>query len=331
MVIDNTILVEVHKHSIVKSFHKKIAIVIVHPNGGYDHTKRCLDSLRNITYHFCSNVIIDNGSADGSGERIQEEFPLSTFLRNSHNEGFSEGCNRGIEFAITNGFDHILLLNNDTIVTPNFLEPLLDRIESDPTIASVSGKIYYYPEAVSGKEGIIWYAGSDRQWHMGYNHAHEFEKDTGQCDIPREVAYASGCLMLLKSEAVKKIGGLSEDYFMYWEESDWCMRAKEMGYTSWYEPRSIIYHNVRSSIPGKESPLYAYLLFRNFLIFAKKHYHGFGKIQFLFSFPLHVVKRLTRFIISKNWGAMRAMFKGIRDYLKGYVGKKGLKESGLIS
>lgn len=309
--------------------YPKVSIIIIHPYG-FEHTPRCLASLGAMTYSNAEVIIVDNGSQDGSGEMLRKQFPEVTFIHNEKNDGFAGGNNIGIEYAIANGAQYVLLLNNDTIVTPTFLEPLVERLESDASIGAVSGKIYYYPDAVGGKEKIIWYAGAYQKWHMAYNHTCEFEKDNGQCDEAGEVAYASGCLMLLRSDVLKRIGGLSEEYFMYWEESDWCMRAKAIGFSSWYEPRAVIYHNTRSSIKGKETPLYTYMMYRNFPIFASHHFHGLRRLWFWFCYPLHIFNRFYICTKAGNSPAAKAIFLGVIDYFKGYRGSVGLKERGLI-
>src|ERR1043165_9501914 len=198
-----------------------IGIIIVHPTGGYAHSALCLKTLREITYKSAKIVVVDNGSMDGSGELLHNEFPEIIYIRNETNEGFAKGNNIGTSEALSQGCDHILLLNNDTIVTSSFLEPLVERLLSDAKIGSVSGKIYYYPPTVGGREKIIWYAGATQKWHMAYSHNGEFQVDIGQFDVASETIYSSGCLMLLHGNVVKQIGGLSEEYFMYWEESDW--------------------------------------------------------------------------------------------------------------
>lgn len=308
----------------------RVSIIIVHPYG-FEHTPRCLDSLRTMTYPNAEVIIVDNGSQDGSGEMLRKHYPEVTFIHNEKNDGFAGGNNIGIEYALANGAQYVLLLNNDTIVTPGFLEPLAERLGSNKEIGAVSGKIYYYPDAVGGKDKIIWYAGARQKWHMAYNHTCEFEQDNGQCDEAGEVAYASGCLMLLRGDVLKQIGGLSEEYFMYWEESDWCMRAKAIGYSSWYEPRAVIYHNTRSSIKGKETPLYTYMMYRNFPIFASHHFHGLRRIWFWLCYPLHIINRLGVCLKAKNWPAAIAILSGVGDYLRGYKGKEGIKERGLVN
>jgi GT2 family glycosyltransferase len=181
----------------------KIGIVLVNLNG-YKDTAVCLRSLAKATYGNKVVIVVDNGSMDGSGARLREEFPDVVHLRSESNLGFTGGNNLGIAYALGNGCDHILLLNNDTIVTEGFLEPLVARLQSDEKIAAVSGKIYYWPESYKGLDRVIWYAGCFQKWHMGYHHTGVMEVDHGQYDIATEVPYASGCLMLMNTSFIGK-------------------------------------------------------------------------------------------------------------------------------
>src|ERR1044071_5774571 len=181
----------------VGTTYSRIGIVLVNFNG-YSDTKRCLESLETMTYPNTEIIVVDNGSADGSGERLRNEFPSVTHIRSEENTGFTGGNNIGIEHSMQNGCDHVLLLNNKTIITPGFLEPLVERLESDPKIAAVSGKIYYTPEKRKGQSDILWYAGCYQKWHTGYAHTGVEEKDTGKYNTPVEVPYACGCLMLMQ-------------------------------------------------------------------------------------------------------------------------------------
>src|ERR1041384_5653741 len=128
----------------------RIGIIIVHPNGSYDHTYRCLETLRSMSYSNKEIIVVDNGSKDDSSARLKHEFPSVFWIRSESNVGFAGGNNIGIEYTIKNNCRHILLLNNDTLVTPSFIEPLIERLESDDSIGAESGKIYYYPAAVGG-------------------------------------------------------------------------------------------------------------------------------------------------------------------------------------
>ncbi|HYM20778.1 MAG TPA: glycosyltransferase family 2 protein [Candidatus Kapabacteria bacterium] len=307
----------------------RIGIVIVHLNA-YDDTSVCLRSLEAMTYPNASIIVVDNGSTDGSGERLRQEFPGLIHLHSGENLGCTGGNNIGIEYAITSGCDHVLMLNNDTVITPGFVEPLVERMLSDETIGAVSGKIYYYPPAVSGRDKIIWYAGSFQKWHTGFHHIGESEEDHGQFDLAMRTEYASGSLMLMRGEVIRMIGGLSNEYFIYWEESDWCLHARELGYSSWYEPRSAIYHNFKSAVAGKESPFYMYMQTRNSFIFARRRFHGLLFIRHFFLYPFYIGYRWLVVKRAGNTVAAKAVIRGIIDYFRGYRGKKGLREYGYI-
>lgn len=309
----------------------RVGIILIHITGAAHHTRRCLESLRESTYKNVEIIVVDNGSQDGSGAQIRNEFPQITYLRSETNEGFTGGNNTGIDLAIGHGVKHILLLNNDAIVTPSFLEPLVERMEQNPgTIGAISGKIYLYPPAANGKDKMFWCAGTRQRWYMGYAHIGEGEEDHGQYDEACKTPYASGCLMLMNGGVVRQIGGLSNEYFMYWEESDWCMRAAALGFSSWYEPRSVIYHNFHSAEKGKETPFYMYMLYRNAFIYAKRHFHGARRLRFVLFFPIHIVNRLRLLVLARNTPGAKKLLQGIRDYFKGYTGKRGLQEKALL-
>lgn len=310
--------------------YPRIGIVLVHLNS-YGDTSLCLKSLRDRTYSNAEVIVVDNGSIDNTGERLKNEFPEVTHIRSEDNLGFSGGNNIGIEYGMHNGCEHILLLNNDTIVTPSFLEPLVERLFLEKNVAAVSGKIYYYPASIKGKQHIIWYAGVFQKWHTGYHHIGVIEEDKGQFEVPKKVIYASGCLMLMNGEVIKLIGGLAEEYFIYWEESDWCLRAKEKGYECWYEPNSVIDHNFRSAPFGRgETPFYMYMQMRNSFIFARRHFHGWLKVRHHLFYPLYIIYYFCTLLWFRNFRGAKAIFYGIIDYLKGYSGKRGLKERGYI-
>ncbi len=310
--------------------YPRIGIVLVHLNS-YPDTSLCLTSLRSMTYPNAEVIVVDNGSIDGTGEKLKTEFPEVTHIRSDENFGFSGGNNIGIEHGMKNGCEHILLLNNDTIVTSSFLEPLVERLLSEKNVAAVSGKIYYYPASIRGKKNIIWYAGVFQKWHTGYHHIGVQEEDKGQFETAMKVIYASGCLMLMNGEVIKLIGGLAEEYFIYWEESDWCLRAKDQGYECWYEPKSVIDHNFRSAPFGRgETPFYMYMQMRNSFIFARRHFHGWLKVRHHLFYPLYITYYFTTLLWFRNFRGAKAIFYGIIDYVKGYSGKKGLKERGYI-
>ena len=307
----------------------RIGIIVVNLDS-YSDTARCLESLATTSYPNTMIFVVDNGSKDGSDAQLRRDFHSVTHYRLPTNLGSTGGRNFGIRSAIQNSCDHVLLLDDDAIVTPGFLEPLVSRIESDPNIAAVTGKIYHAPHNPGDPSNVLWYAGCIRRWHAWYNHVGMGERDAGNYDTPTPVACMAACLMLMRSSAIQKIGGLSDDYFVYWEEPDWCARASKAGYQCYYEPKSIIYHNYKSGQVGKETPFHNYLVFRNALIFNKKHNPFWRRVQFWIAFPLLAAYRLAMDIRAKNNAGARAILWGIRDYFLGYRGPQGLREHALI-
>lgn len=307
----------------------KVGIVLVNLNA-YQDTAVCLDSLQGISYQNVEVIVVNNGSRDDSGERLSREYPWATHLDSGKNLGFTGGNNLGIDHAVKNGADHVLLLNNDTIVTPGFLEPLVAQLEHDPSIAAVSGKIYYAPQAMHGRSDVLWYAGCFQKWHTGYHHNGVFEPDAGHFNTVREVPYASGCLMLMNGSVIRKQGMLSDEYFIYWEEADWCHRAREQGYKCLYEPKSVIYHNFTNAPKGKEKPFYMYMQTRNAFLYSRKHYKGKDRLRYWLFYPIYLSYMFLTQLRSRNFNGARAMIWGVVDYFRGYRGSEGLTERGFI-
>jgi GT2 family glycosyltransferase len=192
---------------------------------------------------------VDNASSDGTVETVKEKFPSVKIISNPKNLRFAGGNNVGIEYALQNKSDFVLLLNNDTEVDPNFLSELVRFAENDSRIGIVGPKIFYYYD-----QKRIWFAGGRVDYWKGWiSHIGIREIDHGQYDTAREVDYITGCCMLVKREVVEKIGKLDESYFIYGEDTDWCLRASRADYKLAYVPSSVIWHKVSASSGGNLS------------------------------------------------------------------------------
>ncbi len=241
-------------------------IIIVNWNGK-ELTLDCLDSLRHVAYRNRRILVVDNGSTDGSINAIRKRFPDIEILPLGENRRFAGGNNAGIRHALARRADLLLLLNNDTTVDPGCLDPMVDRIRSDPAIGIVAPKILYY----SAPE-VLWYAGGTISfWRGTMRHVGIREQDRGQRDLPGETDYATGCCLLARKELVDTIGLLDESYFMYTEDADWCMRARRAGYRIIYEPRAKIWHRLSISAGGHLSPFKLLNKARGNAIFFLRH------------------------------------------------------------
>ena len=224
----------------------KVSIIILTWNS-YDVTRDCLLSLRKIDYPAFEVVLVDNGSVDGSGKKLAQDFPDVRVILNDKNLGFTGGNNVGMRDVLARGTDYLLLLNNDTIVAPNFLTELVKIAESDERIGMVNPKIYYFEPADK-----IWYAGGEYvPWKTFPVHFGLRESDVGSYDQTKEVSFVSGCALLVRAEAVRKVGLLDEIFFMGYEDVDWSVRTLRAGYKAMYVPASVVWH--RDSYVTKQS------------------------------------------------------------------------------
>jgi GT2 family glycosyltransferase len=269
----------------------KVAIIILNWNGLAD-TIECLESLKNVTYANFSIVVVDNGSKGPDAEVLGNKYRGDiTLIRNDKNYGFAEGNNIAIKWALENlNPDYFLLLNNDTTVDPEFLSNLVSLIDADNKIGIVGPKIYYYgsPDTLQSFGARIDFKfGTTRD--IGWK-----KKDHGQFDHQAEVDYVNGCAMLVRKQVVETIGLLDPTYFCYYEETDFCTRARKAGFRIFAVPNSKIWHKKKlikkwgglgSEEKGSDSSFY--YMGRNVFIFMKNHrtksqFMGFVSLYFLF-------------------------------------------------
>lgn len=268
----------------------KVFIIVLHYKS-WDDTNECLASLKNLNYHNFEVRIIDN---------------------DKKNSGFAGGNNSGIKYALEHDADYILLLNNDTIVEKNFLKKLIKAGEDDKKTGILGPKIYFH------KLKKIWFVGGriNRLYTKGIHISTISTKRSDQPSTVNEVDYITGCCLLVKKEVVEKIGLMDEDYFLYFEDVDWCLKARRAGYKCLIVPESKIWHKVSSSaIEGSFS--YIYYHTRNGFLLAKKNAPFFIKILAYFVSFLVYIKQLIK--SPSKW--TKAIKLGIRDFYRGKFGK----------
>jgi hypothetical protein len=241
-----------------------VAIILLNWNS-YDHTNECLESLNRCTYKNFKTIVVDNASTDDSLEKLKNKFNDVIFLTSDSNRGFAGGCNIGILYALHKEFNYIMLLNNDTIVAPNFLKELINASEKYKKYSIFTGKAYYYEN-----QKKIHMAGGKLNWIKGnYSRYGADSYDEAKYNKIREVEFASAYFLLAKSEVFKNIGVLCEDYFFGQEEVDFGARYSKYGYKVLYVPSSVIWHKIAGShVPA--TPRDIYNVYRNKLIYMEK-------------------------------------------------------------
>jgi len=259
----------------------KIGIVVLN----WQQPKLTIDtteSIRKITHsNFNYQIIlVDNGSSGDSLSRFQKKYSSSAdivLISNPANLGYVEGNNTGIRYALKRHFDYVLVINNDVLVKPDFVEKLVRRAKSDSKIGILGPKIYFaagfefhhnYPKSQLGR--IIWSVGGRIDWQniLGSNIGID-EYDQGQYDHldSSAVDFISGCCLLIKKTVFQKIGLFDSRFFLFYEDSDFCQRAKKAGYRLSIVPSSVIWH-LNSQTTGAGSRLHDYFISRNRLLFG---------------------------------------------------------------
>ncbi len=293
----------------------KVSIIILVYNN-YIDTKECLESLANITYQNYEVILVDNGSTDGSGKKLEQEYPEHTYIFNEDNLGFAGGVNCGIRYSMTKNADYVFLLNNDAIVDKGFLEPLVSIAGKNSSIGIVGSKIYYY-----SRPRIINFAGGKIDLWRGITpHIGSGELDRGQYEKPTEEDFQDGCAMLIKKEVINKIGLFDTIYFLYSEEVDFCYRAKKAGYKILNVPQSRVWHKISASVGGGESFNAIYHGTKSRIIFMRKNsqlYHWLVFVPYCFFYSSRLI---IIWLIKYKWSAefttrFRAMVKALKDGL----------------
>jgi len=235
----------------------KIFIIILNHNG-VEVIKKCLASVFKVDYPNFEVVVVDNSSQDGSFEAAKINFSKANFIQNEANLGFSAGNNVGIRFALERMADYVLLLNNDTEVEKDFLTRLVNVAEADKKIGITSPVIF------NGHSRQIWFSGGRIKWlRMKTEH----EKKTSAEDS-YETKLATGCAMLVRAAVFKEVGLLDEDFFLYWEDTDFSVRVRRSGFKIKVVSGAWVYHFEKSEQNLKQK---TYWLVISGLIFFKKN------------------------------------------------------------
>ena len=274
--------------------------------------KDFFQSLANQTYKNYILYVIDNSPNDNTlneAIKLSDKFNInSIFINNNDNFGVAKGNNQGIEQALQDECEYILLLNNDIVFNQNTIENLVDyTVKND--ISIIVPKIYYH------NTNKLWMAGGYISKFKGTSpHRGDLEEDIGQYENIEAVEYTPTCFMLINKKVFDKVGLMDEKYFVYYDDSDFIYRANIQGFKIIYFPKAIVYHKVSVSTGGSESLFSIYYVNRNRLYFIRKNFSFMYKnISLSYFF-------FTRFIkyFSFNKEQRKTLIKGILDSFKLY-------------
>jgi GT2 family glycosyltransferase len=238
-----------------------VSVIILNFNGR-DLLCKCLQSVFKTDYPDYEVIVVDNGSTDESCMMVEREFPHVQLIRNHENCGYSKGNNVGILYSIG---EFIVLLNNDTVVTPEWLSELVREAERNP-------ECFYQPKILFARSKKINSAGNSIQLY-GFAFPRGIgELDFGQYDKECEISYSSGACVLASKEFIKKIGLLDDDFYTFYEDVNWGWRALMLGYKSIYVPSAVVYHKWGGTWGSKMFSNKFYLIERSRLATVFRNY-----------------------------------------------------------
>ncbi len=284
----------------------KIFIILLNYNN-YIDTIECIKSIKEnekqIEYEI---IVVDNKSTNNSVEEL-EKIEGIHLIKAEDNKGFSHGNNLGIEYAINNKAEYLLLLNNDTIITENSISKIYKEMTKHNDVGIMGARIMYHED-----KNKINYIGGRVNWNKGT----VIIERKGKTYIEEKqdfkyTEFVTGCCMLIKKETIEKLGYLPEQYFMYYEDIDYCVNAKRHGYKLGVCLNSIIYHKESASSGGMQSAFSIKWNTRNRLIFIERYVQK-------------KVLALTWFYTTRVIVIMKYLLKGERDKISALL--EGIKE-----
>ena len=286
----------------------QVSIITINYNGHKD-TCELIDSLP-LEDSSIEVIVVDNASKTDEASTIESRYPSVKVIRSSQNLGFAGGNNLGIKAAQGK---YLFFINNDTILkhSTSHINHLVSRLESDEKIGIVCPKIRF-----AWDNNPIQYAGytplspfTIRNRSIGFG-----DKDQGQYDTPHPTPYAHGAAMMVKREAINIVGLMPECYFLYYEELDWSQMFTCAGYSIWYEPACTIYHK-ESQSTGQNSPLKAYYMTRNRLLFVKRNIRGPQKyVTYTYLLFVVALRDICKFLFHRQINLATATIKGIINF-----------------
>ena len=284
-----------------------LSIITINYNGLKD-TCELIDSLP-LEKKSIEVIVVDNASKNDEASIIEERYPAVKVIRSPKNLGFAGGNNLGIKAAHGK---YLFFINNDTILKyqTSDISHLILRLESDEAIGIVCPKIRFAwddnPIQFAGYTPLSRFTMRNRSIGFG-------EEDHGQYNTAHPTPYAHGAAMLVKRSAIEKAGLMPECYFLYYEELDWSMMFTRAGYSIWYEPACTIYHK-ESQSAGQQSPLKAYYLTRNRLLFVKRNIQGLRKyITYTYLIFLVAPRDICKYLLHRQFNLASATIKGIMN------------------
>lgn len=279
-----------------------VSFITVNYNSLHD-TLEFLVSCEKLTYKNIEVFVVDNASREDPRKEVMTAFPWVKYIRSEKNLGFAGGNNLAVREAKG---EYIFFLNNDTLLLPDFLEPIVDFMQSHPDAGMASPKVLF------GNGTTIQYAGTTKINFLGRgDRIGLHEEDHGQYNKTYKTEYGHGAALIIPRKVVDKVGEMPEVFFLYYEEHDWCENVKRHGYSMYYIGISSVLHKESMSTGGDESYLKVYYLNRNRLLFMRRNFSGLKLMAgVVYFYLISVPKNTLKYFIKGKLKLAKAILQG---------------------
>lgn len=271
-----------------------------------EKTLACLEAVAGFDYPDYRTLLVDNGSQPPLAEAISGRFPAVETLRLPENLGFAGGYNAGVRRAMAGESSYFLLLNNDTLPEPGAMSKLVEAMTEAADVGLATAKIYY-----AAAPERIWTVGANLNVFLDLKDGGQGQIDAGQWDAPRDVDFAPFCAILIRHEVIEAVGLLDEEFFLYYEDMDYCRRARTAGWRIRLCPEARVLHDVSASSGGRDSPMERYWMAQSSGRYFRKHGRG-PRMALIVPFRLgSAVKMTARLLAAGKGDALRPYWRGL--------------------
>lgn len=292
---------------------KPVALILLNWNTPI-HTYNCINSLiANGDNSLFDIIVADNGSTDGSLQKLKKQFPDVLFIDNQYNLGFAEGNNKAIQYSIDKGYAYSLLLNNDTETEDDLVQKLLQHLQNHPEAAAVQPAIYWLHD-----KARLW--NGEGHYNAVIGKIYSITKQSNTNKKHTRVQWLTGCCMLVRNTVLEKERGFNKQFFLYYEDVELSFRIRAEGYELHYLPDATLYHEAGASgqLPSREkegtlSPVIHYYVSRNHIWFLRRFGNPlYYPLMVLFNAPYYL-GLLCYFMLRGRCKKAKFLIKGIKD------------------
>lgn len=285
---------------------KEISIITVN----YHQPQITIDFLQSVKANTHESqvevILVDNGQLNNDGNRYRSVYPNLVYIQSAENLGFAGGNNLGVKYATG---EFLLFLNNDTEISDNLTEVLVQELKNNDTIGLISPLILYFDSP-----DIIQYAGYTEMNYITCRNRGigAMQKDTNQyANDSRETGYCHGAAMMCRRNQLQGIGLMEEQYFLYYEELDWCEKFRKAGKKIWFTGRTSILHKESMSV-GKESSIKTYFMTRNRMLFIRRNTGILNKTLFtVYYVSIACTKQIFAYLLNGRKDLIKYVLKGL--------------------